>query len=143
MRIENSFCLPIGDGFLINASFKINLAGEAQKALKSGIALNFNYEFKSGIEKKFLKRRLSYNHLSHSYQLDFVEDKKSLSFLDLRSALLAMDLNNLVLEFKNKKDFPVIRLNFSQKELPFSLRFNSLVNSDWDLSSAWKQICSI
>lgn len=143
VRIENSFCLPIAGGFLINAAFKINLSGEAQKALKSGIGLNFNYEFKAGIEKKFLSRRLSYNHLSNNYQVDFLEDKKSLSFLDLRSALSAMDLNNLIIEFKNKANSPVMRLNFSQRDLPFSLRFNSLVNNDWDLSSGWRQICSI
>ena len=131
----------MGNGYLLNAAVKINLDGEAKEALKSGVELNFYYEFKAGLEKKYLHRRLSYNHLSNNYRLDFLEEQKSRSFKDLNSALKALDLSNVIMEFKNHN--PVMRLSLAKFDLPFSLRFNAMVNNDWNLTSGWKQLCSI
>lgn len=147
-QIESGQCTLTSGKWQLNLRTRIYLAEDPITALKSGIMLYFNYhiELSSGSwlhhHKQTMSQpfRLSYNHLTFSYQLENLRTQSEHSYTSIEEALKALGtIKNLPLINASTQQPSTIRIRFQldTEKLPFSLRLTALTSNAWQLNSDW------
>lgn len=149
ISVERAELLPAGDGWHLNADFKIRFSKEVEEAINKGVALHFLVEFVLMEPNKYwfdqeaasdsLPIKLSYHALSRQYLLN--SGTHQYTFTSLSEALEEMGrLRGWEIHEKSplKKDTPyyaMLRMRLDQNKLPKPIQVSAIGSEDWDLIS--------
>ena len=142
------------DGYRLNSSANFELTRELEATLMSGIALYFVTEVEIThprwywLDEKTVSTaqniRLSYNVLTRQYRAS-INSSFSQNYKDIDEALaLIRHPSRWVVAEKNSlsrgsKYDVAVRVRLDTSQLPKTLQFNAINNSDWRLASEWKR----
>lgn len=143
------------DGYRLAASFSFDLSHELDSVLTSGIPLYFVteveitrprwYWFDENDVASQQSLRISYNVLTRQYRVSingsFAQNYKD---LDEALALVRRPSRWLITDRGTLSHGAIynvaLRVRLDTNQLPKSLQFNALNNSDWRLASDWKRM---
>lgn len=148
--VQNGSCELKKQTWYLSANTAVYLGQDPINALKSGITLNLRYEINIRPKDKWLNNgktiqhrlRLSYNHITQSYQVENPITLNEKNYATIEEALAAIGtLKNLpLIDSSLIADTPPtirLRLTLEAEQLPVSLRFTALVSKDWNIDSDW------
>lgn len=150
-HIDSSQCGLVDGQWTLTAQTVIALAPDPVAALKSGIPLYFRYEAQFqpngswfGSTAAGSSLRLSYNHITYTYQLEDSASHSQQTFSSLEDALKALGspVHALLIPeapLAQTAGYTVrIRFTLEADKLPFSLRLTALTSDAWQLSTEWQ-----